>query len=59
MSRSRVLKYATNKPTAAEPMSPYTIASQRLGGLTMSSAAAAPYMPSPKKAECPNDTIPV
>src|SRR5437763_748558 len=39
MSRSRVLKYATNKPTAAEPMSPYTIASHRLGGLTMSSAA--------------------
>ena len=30
-----------------------------LGGLTVSSAAAAPYKPRPKKAECPNDTMPV
>ena len=28
-------------------------------GLGMYGAAAAPYMPRPKKAECPNDTMPV
>jgi hypothetical protein len=35
------------------------MASHRLGGLTVSSAAAAPYMPSPKNAEWPNETMPV
>ena len=35
------------------------MASQRLGGLMVRSAAAAPYMPRPKKAEWPNDTMPV
>src|ERR1700738_2469386 len=59
MSRSLVEKYATNSATPAEPMRPYPSASQMLGGLTEISAAAAPYMPRPKKAECPNDTIPV
>ena len=44
---------------AEEAMSPNKSASRRLGGATMSSAAAAPYMPSPKNAECPNDTMPV
>ncbi len=34
------------------------IASSRFGA-NSSSAAAAPYMPSPKKAEWPNETIPV
>src|SRR5580692_7891469 len=35
------------------------MASHRLGGLNMMSAAAAPYMPRPKKAEWPNEIMPV
>src|SRR5687768_757731 len=35
------------------------MASQRFGGRTLSNAAAAPYMPRPKNAEWPNETIPV
>ena len=31
----------------------------QIGRPTVSSAAAAPYMPSPKNAEWPNDTMPV
>ena len=51
MSRSRVAKKATQAAIAPAPTSPARIASQRLGGRTASSAAAAPYMPSPKNAE--------
>ena len=56
---ARVEKYATNAETAADATRPKASASSRLGGATINSAAAAPYMPSPKKAEWPNDTMPV
>ena len=59
MSRSRVAKKATQTAIAPAPTRPARSASQRLGGRTASRAAAAPYMPSPKNAEWPNDTMPV
>jgi len=34
-------------------------AAHRLGGFVSNSTKAAPYMPSPKNAECPNYTMPV
>ena len=43
----------------ADPINPNAIASQRLGGLKSKSAAAAPYIPSPKNAECPKEIMPV
>src|SRR4029078_5254970 len=52
-------KRATNSAAAAAPASPKPIASHRLGGLKRRSAAAAPYIPRPKNAEWPNDTMPV
>src|SRR5579871_1009648 len=51
MSRSRVEKNATKPAAAAAAISPNSSASQIEGGDTASSAAAAPYMPSPKNAE--------
>ena len=59
MSRSRVEKNATNIATTAAATSPVSKASHRLGGRTASSAAAAPYIPRPKNAEWPNETMPV
>ena len=59
MSRSRVEKKATNIATTAAPISPTSMATHRFGGLTVRSAAAAPYMPRPKKAEWPKDIMPV
>src|SRR5882672_5037903 len=59
MSRSRVEKYATNTATTAAATRPAASASQRFGGRIMSRAAAAPYMPRPKKAEWPKETMPV
>ena len=44
---------------AAAAIRPAAIASHKFGGFEFNSAAAAPYMPRPKKAEWPNDTMPV
>ena len=60
MSRSRVAKYATKTATAAGGDETVDDAPARgSAGLTVSSAAAAPYIPRPKNAEWPNDTMPV
>ena len=59
MSRSRVEKYATTAATRAAPASPAAVASARLGGWSRSSAMAVPYIPTPKKAEWPKETMPV
>src|SRR5262245_66550118 len=59
MSRRRVEKYATNSATRADATRPKRSASQRFGGEDTSNAAAAPYMPRPKNAEWPNETMPV